>query len=112
MGCRPWAGVRFPGCGLSTSNGQKTPARTTMSPSVRETLSTPDMAKALGISQKLLLKLRHLEPSPFKAGEHYRFQGMTTAAPLRWFPAETDTAFTTFSRVDPSDIETMDGGEA
>ena len=83
-----------------------------MSPSVRETLSTPDMAKTLGISQKLLLKLRHLEPSPFKAGEHYRFQGMTTAAPLRWFPAETDTAFTTFSRVDPSDIETMDGGEA
>ena len=83
-----------------------------MSPSVRETLSTPDMAKALGISQKLLLKLRHLEPSPFKAEEHYRFQGMTTAAPLRWFPAETDTAFTTFSRVDPSDIETMDGGEA
>ena len=83
-----------------------------MSPSVLETLSTPDMAKALGISQKLLLKLRHLEPSPFKAGEHYRFQGMTTAAPLRWFPAETDTAFTTFSRVDPSDIGTMDGGEA
>ena len=83
-----------------------------MSPSVRETLSTPDMAKALGISQKLLLKLRHLEPSPFKAGEHYRFQGMTTAAPLRWFPAETDSAFTTFTRVDPNSIETMDGVEA
>ena len=97
---------------LSISNGQKTPARIPMSTSVRETLSTPDMAKALGISQKLLLKLRHLEPSPFTAGEHYRFQGMTTAAPLRWFPAETDTAFTTFSRIDPSDIETMDGGEA
>ena len=97
---------------LSISNGQKTPARIPMSTSVRETLSTPDMAKALGISQKLLLKLRHLDPSPFTAGEHYRFQGMTTAAPLRWFPAETDTAFTTFSRVDPSDIETMDGGEA
>ena len=97
---------------LSISNGQKTPARIPMSTSVRETLSTLDMAKALGISQKLLLKLRHLDPSPFTAGEHYRFQGMTTAAPLRWFPAETDTAFTTFSRVDPSDIETMDGGEA
>ena len=83
-----------------------------MSTGVRETLSTPDMAKALGISQKLLLKLRHLDPSPFTAGEHYRFQGMTTAAPLRWFPAETDAAFTTFTRVDPSDIETMDGGEA
>ena len=32
---------------------------------VRETLSTPEMAKALGILQKLLLKLRHLDPSPF-----------------------------------------------
>ena len=83
-----------------------------MSPSVRETLSTPDMAKALGISQKLLLKLRHLDPSLFTAGEHYRFQGMTTAAPLRWFPAETDAAFTTFTRVDPNSIETMDGDEA
>lgn len=82
-----------------------------MTTGVRETLSTPDMAKA-GISQKLLLKLRHLDPSPFTAGEHYRFQGMTTAAPLRWFPAETDAAFTTFTRVDPNSIETMDGGEA
>ena len=79
---------------------------------VRETLSTPEMAKALGISQKLLLKLRKAEPSPFKAGEHYRFNGITTAAPIRWFPIETDTAFTTFTRVDPSAIETMDGGEA
>ena len=86
-----------------------------MTTGFRETLSTPNMAKALGISQKLLLKLRNLDPSPsspFAAGEHYRFQGMTTAAPLRWFPAETDAAFTTFTRVDPSDIETMDGGEA
>ena len=83
-----------------------------MPPSVRETLSTPDMAKALGISQKLLLKLRHLDPSPFTAGEHYRFQGMTTAAPLRWFPVETDAAFTTFTRVDPNSIETMDEGES
>ena len=83
-----------------------------MSTSVRETLSTPDMAKALGISQKLLLKLRKLEPSPFKAGEHYRFQGITTAAPIHWFPAETDAAFSSFTRVDPSAIKTMDGGEA
>ena len=70
------------------------------------------MAKALGISQKLLLKLRKTEPSPFTAGQHYRFQGVTTAAPIRWFPAETDAAFTSFTRVDPSAIETMDGGEA
>ena len=76
---------------------------------VRETLNTPDMAKALHISNKLLLKLRHLENSPFVAGVHYRFQGLTTAAPIRWFPVETDAAFTTFVRVDASDVETMDG---
>ena len=78
---------------------------------VRETL-TRQKCKGSSISQKLLLKLRHLDPSPFTAGEYYRFQGMTTAAPLLWFPAETDAAFTTFTRVVPSDIETMDGGEA
>ena len=79
---------------------------------VRETLSTLQMAQALGISQKLLLKLRKIETSPFKAGEHYRFQGMTTAAAVRWFPEPTDLAFSEFTRVDPSAIETMDGGEA
>ena len=79
---------------------------------VRETLSTLQMAEALGISLKLLLKLRKAEPSPFTAGEHYRFQGITTAAPVRWFPEATDRAFSAFTRVDPSTIETMDGGEA
>ena len=70
------------------------------------------MAQALGISQKLLLKLRKIKASPFNAGEHYRFQGMTTAAAVRWFPEPTDLAFSEFTRVDPSAIETMDGGEA
>ena len=32
---------------------------------------------------------------------------MTTAALLRWFPVETDGAFTTFTRFDPSNIEKM-----
>ena len=79
---------------------------------VRETLSTADMAAALGISQKLLRNLRKADPSPFKSGVHYRFAGRTTAAPVRWFPKETDEAFTVFTRVDPNSIETMDGGEA
>ena len=83
-----------------------------MTSAVRETLSTVHMAQALGISQKLLLKLRKIKASPFKAGEHYRFQGMTTAAAVRWFPEPTDLAFSEFTRVDPSAIETMDGGEA
>ena len=69
------------------------------------------MAKALCISQKLLLSMRHLDPGPFVAGKHYRFSGMTTSAPIRWFPVETDTAFSTFMRVDSSEIETMDGDE-
>ncbi len=79
---------------------------------VRETLSTLQMSEALGISQKLLLKLRKAKSSPFTAGQHYRFQGITTAAPIRWFPAETDHAFSTFTRVNSSVIETMDGGDA
>lgn len=79
---------------------------------VRETLSTADMAAALGISQKLLRNLRKADPSPFEPGVHYRFAGRTTAAPVRWFPKETDEAFTSFTRVDPNSIETMDGGDA
>ena len=77
-------------------------------PKIRETMTSPEMAKALHISHKLLLKLRHMENSPFVAGVHYRFQGITTAAPIRWFPVETDAAFTNFVRVDASDVETMD----
>ena len=70
------------------------------------------MAKALGISVKLLLRLRKQPGSPFQLGTHYRFQGISTAAPVRWFPAPTDEAFSSFQRLDPSAIETMQGGEA
>ena len=83
-----------------------------MKTSVRETLSTEAMAKALGISQKLLLRLRKQPGSPFQLGIHYRFQGISTAAPVRWFPAPTDEAFSSFKRFDPAVIETMQGGEA
>ena len=80
-----------------------------MTTSVRETLSTADMAKALGISEKLLLKIRKQAISPFELGTHYRFQGITTAAPVRWFPEPTDEAFSSFTRIDPASIETMEG---
>ncbi len=80
-----------------------------MSTNVRETLNTLEMAKALGISEKLLLKLRKQRLSPFELGTHYRFQGITTAAPVRWFPGPTDEAFSSFKRVDPCAIETMEG---
>lgn len=71
-----------------------------MSTGVRETLSTVQVAQAIGISQKLLLKLQKVKNSPFKAGEHYRFQGTTTAAAMRWFPELTDLAFNEFTRHD------------
>ena len=83
-----------------------------MTTSVRETLSTADMAKALGISEKLLLRLRKQPGSPFQLGIHYRFQGISTAAPVRWFPGPTDEAFSSFQRFDPSSIETMQGDAA
>lgn len=77
---------------------------------IRNTLSTADMAKGLGISSKLLLRLRKKPGSPFKLGIHYRFQGITTAAPVRWFPKETDEAFSSFDRLNPASIETMGWG--
>jgi hypothetical protein len=80
--------------------------------SVRATLGSKDMADALGISSKLLGRVRNLPDSPFKFGTHYRFQGVFTNAPIVWFPKETDEAFSTFRRFDPDSIETMDGGEA
>ncbi len=80
--------------------------------SVRKTLSTQEMADALGISTKLLGRVRKCSGSPFKQGVHYRFQGVTTSAPIAWFPSETDEAFSTFTRVDADAIETMDGEQA
>ena len=75
-----------------------------MKTSVRETLSTEAMAKALGISQKLLLRLRKQPGSPFQLGIHYRFQGISTAAPVRWFPAPTDEAF---SRIPEAQLQAL-----
>ena len=82
-----------------------------MTSSVRETLPTADMAKALGISEKLLLRLRKSSDSPFQMGTHYRFQGTSTLAPVRWFPAPTDEAFSSFQRLEPAELETMTGDE-
>lgn len=76
----------------------------------RETLKSIEMAKALGISQKLLLLLRKQKDSPFQQGKHYRFQGISTLSTVSWFPIETDEAFTNYQRIDPSTIETMEGG--
>ncbi len=68
-------------------------------------LTTSDMARRLGIHPKTLLRLRRQDFSPFNQGKHFRFGGITTAAPLQWQPAETELAFTSFSRVDPHRVE-------
>jgi hypothetical protein len=79
---------------------------------VRPTLTSPEIAKALGISQKLLLRLRKHPDGPFQLGRDYRFRGVSPAAPLQWFPEATDQAFTSWQQKQPHLIETMDGGEA
>ena len=82
-----------------------------VSSSIREVLSTPNMAKSLGISNKMLLRLRKIEGGPFQEGRDYRFAGMTKAAPVQWFPNETDQAFSNWERIDPNSIETMEGAQ-
>ncbi len=74
-------------------------------------MSTPNMAKALLISSKMLLRLRKMENGPFVEGRDYRFAGITIAAPVQWFPAETDAAFSNWKRIDPVNIETMEGNK-
>lgn len=78
---------------------------------VRATLSTEEMAKALKVSERTLLGLRRKPDSPFLLGRHYRFRGITSNAPLQWFPEATDEAFTQFQADRWKGIETMDGAK-
>ena len=55
------------------------------------------MADLLGIHSKTLLRLRKKPFSPFREGIHYRYGGLTTGAPLQWFPEITNQAFTEYS---------------
>ena len=56
-------------------------------------VDTAAMADRLGIHPKTLLRLRKKQLSPFQEGTHYRYGGLTTGAPLQWFPEQTDQAF-------------------
>lgn len=76
--------------------------------SVRYFLTTDEMSQALGISNRTLRQLRLLKNSPFILGKHYRYGGLTQRAPIQWFPAETDEAFTNFQAERWKSIETMD----
>ena len=75
-------------------------------------VDTAAMADRLGIHPKTLLRLREQQRAPFVEGIHYRYGGLTTGAPLQWFPEQTDQAFTDFRRVPCSAIETFSALEA
>lgn len=78
----------------------------------RTWVDTAVMAERLGIHPKTLLRLRKQLRSPFQEGTHYRYGGLTTGAPLQWFPEPTDQAFTDFRRVPASAVETFSALEA
>jgi hypothetical protein len=75
-------------------------------------VDTAAMADRLGIHPKTLLRLRKQQHAPFAEGTHYRYGGLTTGAPLQWFPELTDQAFTDFRRVPVSAVETFSALEA
>ena len=75
-------------------------------------VDTAAMADRLGIHPKTLLRLRKQQHAPFAEGTHYRYGGLTTRAPLQWFPELTDQAFTDFRRVPVSAVETFSALEA
>jgi len=78
----------------------------------RTWVDTAAMAERLGIHPKTLLRLRKQLRSPFQEGTHYRYGGLTTGAPLQWFPESTDQAFTDFKRLPVSAVETFSALEA
>ena len=73
----------------------------------RSWVDTAAMANRLGIHPKTLLRLRKQPHSPFQEGQHYRYGGLTTGAPLQWFPERTEASFTNFRRIDVSAVETF-----
>ena len=75
-------------------------------------VDTAAMAERLGIHPKTLLRLRKEMHSPFQEGTHFRYGGLTTGAPLQWFPEQTDQAFTDFRRIPVSAVEAFTKLEA
>ena len=75
-------------------------------------VDTAAMAERLGIHPKTLLRIRKQPRSPFQEGAHYRYGGLTTGAPLQWFPESADQAFTDFQRGPVGAVETFSALEA
>ena len=67
-------------------------------------LSTDEMRKHLGISDKTLLSLKN-HTSMFSEGVEWRRKGATARGPLQWNLKTTERAFTSWRRPDPSSIE-------
>jgi len=59
-----------------------------------EWVTSPVMAKILGIHRQTLLKLRRSPQSPFVEGRDFRWSGMTTNSNLQWHLERTEAAFT------------------
>ena len=80
---------------------------------VKETpwVTSPQMAKHLGIHRSTLLRLRRDARSPFRDGHHYRRTGLSSQATLQWHLTRTEQAFTCL-HIQPADqIETFTGVE-
>jgi len=59
-----------------------------------EWVTSPVMAKILGINRQTLLKLRRSPQSPFVEGRDFRWSGMTTNSNLQWYATQAEITFT------------------
>tara|TARA_A100001201_G_scaffold44960_1_gene45954 strand:- start:11 stop:544 length:534 start_codon:yes stop_codon:yes gene_type:complete len=64
-----------------------------------EWVSSPAMAKILGIHRQTLLRLRRSPQSPFVQGRDFRWSGMTTSGNLQWHAATAESTFTNAERI-------------
>ena len=59
-----------------------------------EWVTSPEMARILGIHRQTLLRLRRSPQSPFVEGRDFRWSGMTTNTNLQWHVTQTEITFT------------------
>ena len=70
-------------------------------------VTSPAMAKHLGIHRSTLLRLRRNARSPFREGKHYRRTGLSDQATLQWHLERTEQAFTSLHIQPVDQIETF-----
>ena len=59
-----------------------------------EWVTSPVLAKILGIHRQTLLRLRRSSRSPFVEGRDFRWSGMTTNSNLQWHARQAELTFT------------------